>query len=161
MFEAALRLPPEQREAYLEQACAGDAALRQRIQALLQAHEGQKDFLTTGASAAGRTISLAVSLPPAEQPGTRIGPYKLLQQIGEGGCGVVYMAEQEELRSAVAFALKIIKIGMDTEQVIARFASERQALARLWTIRTLIAKVFDAGATETGRPTLSWNSCAG
>ena len=84
-----------------------------------------------------------------EKPGDRIGRYKLLQQIGEGGCGVVYMAEQEEpVRRRVA--LKVIKLGMDTKQVIARFEAERQALALM--DHPNIAKVLDAGATETGRP---------
>ena len=86
---------------------------------------------------------------PAEKPGDRIGRYKLLQQIGEGGCGVVYMAEQEEpVRRRVA--LKVIKLGMDTKSVIARFEAERQALALM--DHPNIAKVLDAGATETGRP---------
>src|SRR5439155_17478995 len=84
-----------------------------------------------------------------EKPGDRIGHYKLLQQIGEGGCGVVYMAEQEEpVRRRVA--LKIIKPGMDTKSVIARFGAEQQALALM--DHPNIAKVFDAGATESGRP---------
>src|SRR3989442_670069 len=84
-----------------------------------------------------------------ENPGERIGRYKLLQQIGEGGCGVVYMAEQEEpVRRRVA--LKVIKLGMDTKSVIARFEAERQALALM--DHPNIAKVLDAGATETGRP---------
>src|SRR5207344_2668082 len=84
-----------------------------------------------------------------EKPGDRIGRYKLLQQIGEGGCGVVYMAEQEEpVRRRVA--LKVIKLGMDTREVIARFQEERQALAMM--DHPNIAKVFDAGATDTGRP---------
>ena len=88
-------------------------------------------------------------MPLAEKPGDRIGRYKLLQQIGEGGCGVVYMAEQEEpVRRRVA--LKVIKLGMDTKQVIARFEAERQALALM--DHPNIAKVLDAGATETGRP---------
>ena len=88
-------------------------------------------------------------LPPFEGPGTRIGPYKLLEQIGEGGMGVVYMAEQEApVRRRVA--LKIIKPGMDSRQVIARFEAERQALALM--DHQNIARVFDAGATETGRP---------
>src|SRR5229473_3374638 len=85
----------------------------------------------------------------SEQPGDRIGRYKLLQKIGEGGCGVVYLAEQEEpIRRQVA--LKVIKLGMDTESVIARFEAERQALALM--DHPNIAKVHDAGATETGRP---------
>src|SRR5206468_4147224 len=92
-------------------------------------------------------------LPPgpslAEKPGDRIGHYKLLQQIGEGGCGVVYMAEQEEpVRRRVA--LKVIKLGMDTKNVIARFEAERQALAMM--DHPNIARVLEAGATETGRP---------
>src|SRR3989441_9538971 len=89
------------------------------------------------------------SLPSAEKPGDRIGRYKLLEQIGQGGCGVVYVAEQEEpVRRRVA--LKVIKLGMDTKQVIARFDAERQALAMM--DHPNIAKVLDAGATETGRP---------
>src|SRR5207245_805742 len=95
----------------------------------------------------GRTVRLP--LPPTEKPGDRIGRYKLLQQIGEGGCGVVYMAEQEEpVRRRVA--LKVIKLGMDTKQVIARFEAERQALALME--HPNIAKVLDAGATDSGRP---------
>src|SRR5690349_6203980 len=87
--------------------------------------------------------------PPEERPGTRIGRYKVLQKIGEGGCGVVYMAEQEEpVRRRVA--LKVIKLGMDTKSVIARFEAERQALAMM--DHPNIAKVLDGGATETGRP---------
>src|SRR6266568_3064105 len=90
-----------------------------------------------------------VSPPPTEKAGDRIGPYKLLQQIGEGGCGVVYIAEQDEpVRRRVA--LKAIKLGMDTKQVIARFEAERQALAMM--DHPNIAKVLDAGATENGRP---------
>ncbi len=87
--------------------------------------------------------------PLTEKPGDKIGHYKLLQEIGEGGCGVVYMAEQQEpIRRKVAF--KVIKLGMDTKQVIARFEAERQALALM--DHPNIAKVLDAGATDTGRP---------
>src|SRR6516164_7095404 len=97
--------------------------------------------------AANKTI--AVALPVTEKPGDKIGRYKLLQQVGEGGWGVVYMAEQEEpVRRRVA--LKVIKLGMDTKQVIARFEAERQALALM--DHPNIAKVLDAGATTTGRP---------
>ena len=89
------------------------------------------------------------SLAPTQKPGDWIGPYKLLQKIGEGGCGVVYMAEQEKpVRRRVA--LKVIKLGMDTKSVIARFEAERQALAMM--DHPNIARVLDAGATETGRP---------
>ena len=97
----------------------------------------------------GRPETISLHLAPSEKPGDRIGRYKLLQQIGEGGCGVVYMAEQEEpVRRRVA--LKVIKLGMDTKNVIARFEAERQALAMM--DHPNIAKVYDAGATETGRP---------
>ena len=95
------------------------------------------------------------AFPLTEKPGDRIGHYKLLQQIGEGGCGVVYMAQQETpVRRQVA--LKIIKLGMDTRNVIARFEAERQALALM--DHANIARVIDAGATETGRLTSSWSS---
>src|SRR5262249_36974005 len=97
----------------------------------------------------GLSKTILVAVPPTEKPGDRIGRYKLLQQIGEGGCGVVYMAEQEEpVRRRVA--LKVIKLGMDTKQVVARFEAERQALALM--DHPNIAKVLDAGATDSGRP---------
>jgi serine/threonine protein kinase/tetratricopeptide (TPR) repeat protein len=150
VFEAARQLPAAERAAYLDQACAGDADLRQRLQKLLQASDEAGTFLETPASVppkTGRTIRL--ELPPSEKAGDKIGHYKLLQQIGEGGCGVVYMAEQEQpVQRRVA--LKVIKLGMDTKSVIARFAVERQALALM--DHPNIAKVLDAGATETGRP---------
>src|SRR5262245_46018186 len=102
-------------------------------------------------SRAGKSIdgTLAVANPLIGSPGDRIGQYKLLQEIGEGGCGVVYMAEQEgPVRRRVA--LKVIKLGMDTKQVIARFEAERQALAMME--HPNIAKVFNAGVTNNGRP---------
>jgi serine/threonine protein kinase len=143
VFEAAVALAPGQREAFVEQASAGDPELLQRIRALLHAAENGADFLTPIAPTPPAT-------PPAiEKRGDRIGRYKLLEQIGEGGCGIVYMAEQEEpIRRRVA--LKVIKLGMDTRQVIARFEAERQALALM--DHPNIAKVHDAGATATGRP---------
>jgi serine/threonine protein kinase len=146
IFDAAMELPPERREAYLREACADDETLRQRVEALLRAHESAENFMDKPAVAArGETVLVK----PSEQPGDRIGRYKLLQQIGEGGCGVVYMAEQEEpVRRRVA--LKVIKLGMDTKSVIARFEAERQALALM--DHPNIAKVLDAGATEIGRP---------
>ncbi len=147
VFTEALRLPLEERDRYLSEACKGDNEFRLRVEALLQAYEQAGDFL--GRPAAERPPKAAEVLAAAEKPGDRIGHYKLLQQIGEGGCGVVYMAEQEEpVRRRVA--LKIIKPGMDTKSVIARFEAERQALALM--DHPNIAKVFDAGATEAGRP---------
>ena len=144
----------QQRTAYLAAACGADAALLQRIEGLIQAHADAGGFLggtgATGAKTAGNAPGATVLLPTGiEQPGDRIGRYKLLQQIGEGGCGVVYMADQEEpVRRRVA--LKVIKLGMDTKSVIARFEAERQALALM--DHPNIARVLDAGATDTGRP---------
>jgi serine/threonine protein kinase len=137
-----------ERAAYLAQACGNDAQLRQQVENLLQAHEKAGGFLEEPAAAPpGKTVVL--STPLTEKPGDHIGHYKLLQQIGEGGCGVVYMAEQEQpIRRRVA--LKVIKLGMDTKAVIARFEAERQALALM--DHPNIAKVLDAGATTTGRP---------
>src|SRR6266436_4355222 len=147
VFTEALRLPPEERGPYLDQACKADGEFRRRVEALLQAYEQAGDFL--GRPAAERPPKAAPVLAAGEKPGDRIGHYKLLQQIGEGGCGVVYMAEQEApVRRRVA--LKIIKPGMDTKSVIARFEAERQALALM--NHPNIAKVFEAGATEAGRP---------
>jgi len=147
VFTEALRLPPEDRDRYLSEACKGDGEFRRRVEALLQAYEQAGDFL--GRPAAGRPAGAAQAFLAGEKPGDRIGRYKLLQQIGEGGCGVVYMAEQEEpVRRRVA--LKIIKPGMDTKNVIARFEAERQALALM--DHQSICHVFDAGATESGRP---------
>lgn len=139
VFNAAVEKDtPTQRGAYLDGACGDDADLRMKVEALLDAHDKAGTFL----------VSPEVN-DPEEGPGTRIGRFKILQKIGEGGFGVVYMAEQEEpIRRKVA--LKIIKLGMDTKQVIARFEAERQALALMEHAN--IAKVFDAGATETGRP---------
>src|SRR2546425_1021729 len=108
---------------FLEQACGADAALRTRVEELLRAHRDAGAFLG-GAEKQGATCDQ----PMAERPGTVIGPYKLLQQIGEGGMGTVFMAEQQEpVRRMVA--LKLIKLGMDSAQVSARFEAERQALA--------------------------------
>jgi serine/threonine protein kinase len=148
VFNAARGLPVGKRAAYLDETCADDAPLRQRVEELLQAHEQAAGFMDRPAAPdIQRTLTLSVSL--AEKVGDRIGHYKLLQQIGEGGCGVVYMAEQEQpVKRRVA--LKILKLGMDTKQVIARFEAERQALAVM--DHPNIAKVLDAGATDTGRP---------
>src|SRR5467141_1910964 len=147
VFTEALRLPPEERDRYLDKACKADVEFRRRVEALLQAYERAGDFL--GRSAAERPPKAAQVHAAAEKPGDRIGHYKLLQQIGEGGCGVVYVAEQEApVRRRVA--LKVIKLGMDTKTVIARFEAERQVLARM--DHPNIARVLDAGATDTGRP---------
>ena len=141
VFTDALAQPEGGRMAFIEHACSGDDSLRARVEALLLAHATPDNAIESGLP---RFIPL-----PDEGPGDRIGRYKLLQKIGEGGCGVVWMAEQEEpVRRRVA--LKVIKLGMDTREVIARFAAERQALALM--DHPNIAKVLDGGATESGRP---------
>ncbi len=151
IFSTALHCAPAERAPYLDEACAGQPALRQRIEELLKAQPQLGDFMENpaGVGMPGAPETIRLTGPPEERPGTRIGRYKLLQKIGEGGCGVVYMAEQEEpVRRRVA--LKVIKLGMDTREVIARFEAERQALAMM--DHPNIAKVLDGGATETGRP---------
>src|SRR5262245_10440059 len=136
---------PEQWPAFLEQACAGDVRLRAEVEKLLRARAELGSFHEAPRSALVPTVDEPVS----ERPGTVIGPYKLLEPIGEGGFGVVFMAEQQEpLRRKVA--LKVLKPGMDTRQVIARFEAERQALALM--DHPHIAKVLDAGQTSSGRP---------
>jgi eukaryotic-like serine/threonine-protein kinase len=147
VFAEAVQLPTEKRIAFLDQACAEDKDLRQRIEALLRSNDRAGDFLERPPS--GSINEGRAQVAAGEQPGDRVGRYKLLQQIGEGGCGVVFMAEQEEpIQRRVA--LKVIKPGMDTRSVIARFEAERQALALM--DHPNIAHVLDAGATETGRP---------
>jgi serine/threonine protein kinase len=153
LFDAALELKsPAERGVYLERECAGDVSLRARLERLLSAHERSQSFFENcrpGLSAPEDWNIGSSTQTAEEETGQRIGPYKLLQKIGEGGCGVVYMAEQDKpVRRRVA--LKIIKLGMDTKNVIARFEAERQALAMM--DHPNIARVFDAGATETGRP---------
>ncbi|MBI5690719.1 MAG: protein kinase [Verrucomicrobia bacterium] len=148
IFNAAITLPTAQRSGYLDFACAGNPELRRRVDSLLQAIERAGSFLDPGEDPIATSHS-PFAAPAEEQPGEKIGRYKLLQKIGEGGCGIVYMAEQEEpVRRRVA--LKVIKLGMDTKAVIARFEAERQALARME--HPNIARVLDAGATTSGRP---------
>ena len=151
LFDRAMELPPAARTAFLDSKCSHDAELKQRLAAMLAA-AGDERFLSspTGQiptpSPDDDTLATA---PLREGPGTRIGPYKLLQLIGEGGFGAVFMAEQTE-PVARKVALKILKLGMDTRQVVARFEQERQALALM--DHPNIARVLDAGATDTGRP---------
>src|ERR1043166_7305201 len=164
VFEAAVQLGAAERAAYLDKTCVGEPELRRRVEALLGALEraggllkepvvgrrsgGQSGRGSEDGQPAPKTIVLEA--PATEEgPGTLIGRYKLLERIGEGGFGAVYVAEQREpVKRRVA--LKIIKLGMDTKQVVARFEAERQALALM--DHPNIAKVLDAGATATGRP---------
>jgi eukaryotic-like serine/threonine-protein kinase len=160
VFDAALEVTdPAQRELFLDQACARDAELRAAVEELLATQGDAEQFFAEGASSLtplASELESAVALTEErseatfeEKPGTIIGRYKLLQKIGEGGCGVVYLAEQNEpIQRRVA--LKVIKLGMDTKNVIARFEAERQALALM--DHPNIARVLDAGATDAGRP---------
>jgi WD40 repeat protein/tRNA A-37 threonylcarbamoyl transferase component Bud32 len=155
-FEALERDTPAERAAYLDGACGKDLALRHRVQLLLDHHFQQDSFMIDAAVDHDPRVNTVppageptVAGPPEEGPGSVIGRYKLLEKIGEGGFGVVYVAEQREpVKRRVA--LKVIKLGMDTKQVVARFEAERQALALM--DHPNIAKVLDAGATDTGRP---------
>src|SRR5438105_11067038 len=155
IFEVARKIAAhEAREAFLQQVCGDDAALGHRVRALLQAHEESASFLEApaaglpsppgGEGSGVRGTGATVDEPVAERPGTVLGPYKLLEQIGEGGMGLVFVAEQQHpVRRKVA--LKVIKPGMDTRAVIARFEAERQALALM--DHPNIARVLDAGTT--------------
>jgi WD40 repeat protein/serine/threonine protein kinase len=145
IFGKALELEPAARSAYLDEACAGDPGLRARIDGLLAAHGQAGEFMRRPAAA---EITAGYE-PIAERPGTVIGPYKLMEQVGEGGMGLVFVAEQTQpVRRKVA--LKVVKPGMDSRQVVARFEAERQALAIM--DHPNIARVLDAGETASGRP---------
>lgn len=140
---------PTDRKAFIERACGSDAEMRAQVDSLIAASEKAGRFLESPPSVVAVDVGITIDHPPLERPGTQIGPYKLLEQIGEGGMGIVYHASQREpVRRTVA--LKIIKPGMDTREVVARFEVERQALAMM--DHPNIAKVFDGGTTDTGRP---------
>jgi len=142
LAEAAAKPTLADRAVYVDAACEGDSELRAKVEGLLQAHDAAGDFLR-------QTIVLGENNVVGEAPGSVIGRYKLLEQIGEGGFGVVFMAEQiEPVNRRVA--LKVVKAGMDTREVLARFEAERQALALM--DHPNIAHVFDAGTTKSGRP---------
>jgi serine/threonine protein kinase len=157
IFHAAREMPAAERSAYLDEACGGDAALRERVEVLLRACENPGSFLAGPAANpdvtelpdSDRNDAPPVPQPIAEGPGSRLGPYRLLRQLGEGGMGAVFLAEQSHPVQRIV-ALKIIKPGMDSAQVIARFEAERQALALM--DHPHIAKVLDAGTTDSGRP---------
>ena len=146
IVNAALELPPGKRQAHLESSCADDPELLHRVSSRLLVQE-------LSAQAEGKNLGYGpnktVIVTPTEKIGDKIGKYRLIQQIGEGGFGVVYLAEQEEPQRRLV-ALKVIKLGMDTKEVVTRFQIERHALALM--DHPNIAKVLDAGATDAGRP---------
>jgi hypothetical protein len=151
LFEQALALNGSvERARHLDRACGNDADLRREVEELLRAADQAGGFLAvkpgeTAAASDQPQPSLQGESALIEQPGDRIGRYKLLEKVGEGGCGVVYMAEQEEpVRRRVA--LKIIKLGLETKSVIARFEAERQALAMM--DHPNIARIYDGGVTS-------------
>jgi WD40 repeat protein/serine/threonine protein kinase len=146
IFTSAIELPnPADRSAYIARACGADAALRAKVEVLVAAHFQAGSFLDDPAPELAATIDQ----PAPDGPGTIIGPYRLMEQVGEGGMGIVFVAEQQQpVRRKVA--LKLIKPGMDTREVIARFEAERQALALM--DHPHIARVLDAGVTDRGRP---------
>ena len=145
IYFAALARTPEQRAAYLDEACAGDAELRRRVERMLDVQPRIGGFLQEPAGA----IATVDEPPVGERPGAAIGPYKLVEPIGEGGMGAVWMAQQTEPVKRLV-ALKLIKPGMDSKQVVARFEAERQALALME--HPNIARVLDGGTTPAGRP---------
>jgi serine/threonine protein kinase len=147
--EALDRKSTEEIAHYLDAACGGDAALRAQVEQLLASHRKAGNFLGGPAPSRSAIVNLPEITEDTEGPGDLIGPYKLLEQIGEGGFGIVYMADQQvPVRRRVA--LKIIKPGMDTKQVLARFKAELEALSLM--DHPNIARALDAGATAAGRP---------
>src|ERR1035437_3912172 len=157
-FCAALPMAPEERRAYLDQAWADNPALRVKVERMLSKHSKANTFFQNSqpgidvvqlAEELGSETLQAALASSDDEIEKQVGPFKLTERLGEGGCAVVYLAEQEKpVRRQVAF--KVIKLGMDTKSFIARFNAERQALAMM--DHTNIARVLDAGATEKGRP---------
>jgi hypothetical protein len=153
------KLQPEEWDGYVGEACGGDAELARQVGQLLQVHREAGSFLDRPAAALGATGAFTAlhgkaGVPRSEVPGTIIGPYKLLQQIGEGGMGVVWMAEQTQpVQRKVA--LKVIKPGMDSQEVMARFEAERQALAMMDHVN--IARVPMPGPAKPAGRTSSWS----
>src|SRR5262245_61968934 len=157
-FAALAKADPAERAAYLNEACGADTDLRRQVDRLLAAHPQVGTFLQDDVAArpsplgcVGREVSGSATLDVAitERPGTVIGPYKLLEQVGEGGMGTVWMAQQTEPVKRLV-AVKLIKAGMDSKQVIARFEAERQALALM--DHPNIARVLDGGTTGKSEP---------
>lgn len=159
LFESVMDLPPIDRAAVLDAACAGNDAMRAELDSLLSHHDADVPVLADHQAGIGMKVATELGYP-AHDPALpeRIGAFRIVRVLGAGGMGIVYEAEQEQpVRRRVA--LKVIKLGMDTREVVARFQQERQALAML--DHPNIAKVLDAGATDAGRPFFVMELCAG
>ena len=148
LFHAAASLPAAERDGFLQRACADDPALRGEVERLLVAHERAGAFIQVP----------AIELPPpdpGEEPmvGRRIGAYRVVRALGRGGMGAVYLAERADGAFEQRLAIKLIKRGMDTDQVLARFRAERQILASL--DHPNIARLLDGGSTDDGLPYLA------
>ncbi len=152
IFNAALAIPPTQRAQFVLQCCNGDSSTAERVLGLVQGYENNSDFLEKPAQEDVRVPrEFAARVPPDPRPGDKIGEYELIERIGEGGFSVVFLADQTApVQRRVA--LKILRLGMETREFIARFETERQALALME--HPNIARVFDAGVTDIGRPFL-------
>ncbi len=153
LFEHCLGLPPEEREAYLREKCPDDPALVESVLRLLESHEAAGEFLEELPTQDSYEVATRLGriAPTEERPGDRIGPYELLELIGEGAWGTVWIARQTSVFDRQV-AIKILKVGMDTKDFLARFEAERQMLAMM--DHPNIAKVLDVGSTERGRPYL-------
>lgn len=150
IFFGAIRLPPNEVEAYLGQTCGGNPELRQRVDLLLKAHDASGSDTRFGSSVSIKNpIFSKMALDTIERSGDQIGAYRLIEQIGEGGFGVVFKAQQSEPFRRIV-AIKVVKIGMDTRQCLARFESERQTLALMQ--HPSIAAIYEGGMTANGRP---------
>jgi hypothetical protein len=146
LLQSALECEPNQRAAFLEEACAGDPSLRRQLEALLAADEQAADFLETPITVAAH--QLLVDTPAESLVGRRLGPYKILREIGRGGMGAVYLAVRADEEYQKQVAIKLVKRGMDTEAIVRRFHHERQILAHL--DHPHVAKLLDGGTTEDG-----------
>jgi eukaryotic-like serine/threonine-protein kinase len=152
LLDEALDLPPDERSRLLEARCAGDEALRRHVEALLKAESEAGDFLERGPATTATTLREMALAEDAGDPasGGRIGPWRVVREIGRGGMGVVYLAERADGQFEQRAALKLLKRGLDTEEILARFLRERQILARLQ--HPGIARLLDGGMSEDGRP---------
>src|SRR5689334_25162593 len=152
VFDAAVALDARERSAYVARACAGDDALRAAVERLVAAHEASTTFIaeSPAPALAARMLEQDAAHDAAAMAGRRVGPYRIVREIGRGGMGAVYLAEREDDAFRKRVAVKLVKRGMDTELVLRRFRAERQILASL--DHPNIARLLDGGTTDDGRP---------